>query len=52
MYGLLVACIVGMAMFLGLFALSVETGTAGRQDKLTVETVSAQEIASAPETAK
>jgi hypothetical protein len=50
MYGLLVACIVGMAMFLGLFALTVEQGTAERQDKLTVETV--QSIASAPETAR
>jgi hypothetical protein len=46
MYGLLVACIVGMAMFLGLFALTVETGTAERQDKLTVETD--RKIASAP----
>jgi hypothetical protein len=46
MYGLLVACIVGMAMFLGLFALTVETGTAERQDKLTVETDG--KIASAP----
>jgi hypothetical protein len=46
MHGLLVACIVGMAMFLGLFALSVETGTAERQDKLTVATDHG--IASAP----
>lgn len=50
MHGLLVACIVGMAMFLGLFALSVETGTAERQDKLIVATD--QEIASAPKTAE
>ncbi|MBX2805353.1 MAG: hypothetical protein KTR19_05235 [Hyphomicrobiales bacterium] len=50
MYGLLAACIVGMAMFLGLFAISVETGTAERQDKLIIERV--QTIASAPETAK
>jgi hypothetical protein len=50
MYGLLAACIVGMAMFLGLFALSVETGTAKRQDKLVVETP--QKIASAPEIRK
>lgn len=50
MYGLLVACIVGMAMFLGLFALSVESGVAERQDKLTVQSI--QEIASMPETVK
>ena len=39
MYGILAACIVGMAMFLGLFALSVEEGTAERQDKLIIQPV-------------
>ena len=50
MYGLLAACIVGLAMFLGLFALSVETGTAQRQDKLVVE--APQRIANAPRIVK
>jgi hypothetical protein len=39
MYGILAACIAVMAMFLGLFALSVDTApSGGRQDKLTIET--------------
>lgn len=50
MYGLLAACIAGLAMFLGLFAFSVETGTAKRQDKLVVE--ASHQIASAPEIVK
>ncbi len=40
MYGILVACIAGMAMFLGLFAFSVENDAAKRQDKLVIEQVS------------
>ena len=47
MYGLLVACIVCMAMFLGLFAVTVETGVAKRQDKLIVQPM--KKIASASE---
>ncbi len=38
MYGILAACIAVMAMFLALFALSVEPDSKGRQDKLTMET--------------
>jgi uncharacterized membrane protein len=41
MYGILAACIAVMAMFLGLFALSVEPETKTRQDKLTMQTVQA-----------
>jgi hypothetical protein len=39
MYGILAACIAVMAMFLALFALSVEPEFKNRQDKLTMETV-------------
>ncbi len=41
MYGILAACIAVMAMFLGLFALSVEPNSKNLQDKLTIETVQA-----------
>jgi hypothetical protein len=47
-YGILAACIAGMAMFLGLFAVSVESDTAARQNKLVIK---ASRVASAPETA-
>lgn len=39
MYGILAACIAVMAMFLGLFALSVAPESKNLQDKLAVETV-------------
>ena len=39
MYGILAACIAVMAMFLGLFALSVEPAPNALEDKLAVETV-------------
>jgi hypothetical protein len=39
MYGILAACIAVMAMFLALFALSVEPNSKNLQDKLTIETV-------------
>lgn len=42
MYGILAACIAVMAMFLGLFALSVESDSQARQDKLVIETVEAR----------
>jgi hypothetical protein len=42
MYGILAACIAVMAMFLGLFALSVEPSSKNLQDKLTVATVQDQ----------
>ena len=42
MYGILAACIAVMAMFLGLFALSVETDSRVLQDKLAVESVEAK----------
>ena len=38
MYGILAACVAVMAMFLGLFAMSVEPETEGLQDKLIVGT--------------
>jgi hypothetical protein len=38
MYGILAACIAVMAMFLGLFALSVAPESKNLQDKLTIET--------------
>ncbi|WP_170937098.1 MULTISPECIES: hypothetical protein [Rhodomicrobium] len=41
MYGILAACIAVMAMFLGLFALSVETDSKSLQDKLVIESVDA-----------
>ncbi len=39
MYGILAACIAVMAMFLGLFALSVEEPASTLQTKVSVETV-------------
>ena len=39
MYGILAACIAAMAMFLALFALSVEPVAENTQDKLAVEAV-------------
>ena len=39
MYGILAACIAAMAMFLALFALSVEPAAIDRQDRLAVEAV-------------
>jgi hypothetical protein len=41
MYGILAGCIAVMAMFLGLFALSVEPPAKNLQDKLTIETAQA-----------
>lgn len=41
MYGILAACIAVMAMFLGLFAFSVDTDTKNLQDKLIIETAEA-----------
>jgi hypothetical protein len=43
MYGILAACIAVMAMFLGLFALSVEPEATNRQDKLTMQTAQVQQ---------
>jgi hypothetical protein len=39
MYGILAACIAAMAMFLALFALSVEPAATDRQNRLAVEAV-------------
>jgi hypothetical protein len=39
MYGILAACIAAMAMFLALFAVSVEPVAENAQGKLAVETV-------------
>jgi hypothetical protein len=39
MYGILAACIAVMAMFLGLFALSVAPESKNLQDKLAIEAV-------------
>jgi hypothetical protein len=39
MYGILAACIAVMAMFLGLFALSVAPESENLQDKLAVESM-------------
>lgn len=44
MYGILAACIAVMAMFLGLFALSVGPEATNRQDKLTMQTVQVQQV--------
>ena len=41
MYGILAACIAAMAMFLALFAVSVEPAATDRQDMLAIETVQA-----------
>jgi len=47
MYGILAACIATMAMFLGLFALSVDSGPRDHQVKIAAEseTILAKKVA-------